>query len=436
MAALVPLVMLFACSPDRGEAPEAGAHVEAAARGPSVVLVTWDTVSAQHLALYGGAARTPNLDALAARGARWTQAITHFPETGYSHWAMMTGVEPPLHGDLARAHQSAWTGPTLAERLAEQGYATGAFIGGITLQAALSGLNRGFDAYDDGGVPTDEPRQRAGTVTDHALQWIRSQDRPFFAFVHYFDAHFPYDTVDSRACDPGYTGAQGGDLPSLKPYQGESPPAPRLSDVDLAHVVRLYECEIEAIDAEFGRLLAGLPEGTRIVATADHGESFGDGYYFNHRASLSEEVLRVPLVVSPAPPGLSSGAVLDEQVGLTAVYSLVQGEGAPASPVVATGTDPWIGPGLLSLRAGRDQAIWRLSAGGLGRPMGSPVLVRRDGAPVNTGLPPSLEGAISAWEAQIRALEPQMRALPPASSGAPEGALHELGYVPRSPEGG
>ena len=435
MAALALWVSLIACSPDGGAPLPAEPTLKAAARGPSVLLVTWDTVSAQHLALYGGAARTPNLAALAATGARWDQAITHFPETGYSHWSMMTGVEPPLHGDLAHAHQSAWTGPTLAQRFTEQGYATGAFIGGITLQAALSGLDRGFQTYDDGGAPADEPRQRAGTLTDHATQWMAAQDRPFFAFVHYFDAHFPYDTVDGRTCDPTYTGAQGGDMASLKPYQGESPPAPRLSEADLAHVVRLYECEIEAIDAEFGRLLQGLPPGTRVVVAADHGESFGGGYYFNHRASLSDEVLRVPLVVSPAPPGVVAGAVIPDQVGLSAVFALAQGQAAAPSPVVATGTDPWIGPGLLSLRAGPDKALWRLSAGGLGRPVGSPVEVRLRDAVVTTGLPTSLEGAISAWEQRIRALEPQMQVLPASPNQAPEGALPSIGYIER-PSGG
>ena len=441
MAALLSLVFLIACSPDPGGA---GAPTQdragggAAARASGVVLVSMDTVSAQHLALYGGDAATPNLAALAARGARWTQAITHFPETGYSHWSMMTGVEPALHGDLARAHTSAWTGPTLAEIFRDQGFATGAFIGGITLERGLSGLDRGFQVYEDGGPPSAEPRQRADRVTDLARAWIGAQPGPFFAFVHYFDAHYPYDTVDGAACDPGYTGAVGGDMASLRAYQGEAPPAPVLPEADLAHVRRLYACEIEAVDRELGRLIDALPADTRLVVVADHGESFGGGYYFNHRASLRDEVLRVPLVVWPPPEGLPPGAVIDAQVGLSAVFSLVQGEGAPASPVVATATDPWIGPGLLSLRAGPDKAVWRLSAGALAGPHGAPIAVyHQDQAqPLDPGLPPALEGQISAWEARIRALEPRMRALPAAAYPSPDGALQAIGYLPSpAPEG-
>lgn len=434
MAALLALMSLIACSPDPGEVGARGDGASTAARGPSVLLVSWDTVSAQHLALYGGAAQTPTLAALAARGARWTQAVTHFPETGYSHWSMMTGVEPALHGDLAQAHTSAWPGPTLAERFREQGYATGAFIGGITLESELSGLDRGFQVYEDGGQPSDEPRQRAAQVTGLATAWIRQQQGPFFAFVHYFDAHFPYDTVNAADCDPSYGGVQGGDLTSLKPFQGEAPPAPVLAPADLAHVQRLYECEIEAIDQQFARLLEAVPADTRVVVVADHGESFGGGYYFNHRASLRDEVLVVPLVVSPPPPGVERGAVIADQVGLSAVFSLAQGQAAPPSPVVATGTDPWIGPGLLSLRAGADKAVWRLTAGAPGRPTGSPVAIYHGDqrAPEGAELPSSLEGAISAWEARIRALEPQMRQLPPAQGPGPTEALQSIGYLPPS----
>ena len=426
MAAPLLWVSLIACSPDQG-----GASAPAAPR-PSVVLVSMDTVSAAHLALYGGDAVTPNLAALAARGARWTSAITHFPETGYSHWSMMTGVEPALHGDLARAHTSAWTGPTLAEIFRDEGYSTGAFIGGITLESELSGLDRGFQVYEDGGPPDAEPRQRADRITALATTWIGAQTGPFFAFVHYFDAHFPYDSVDPAVCDPTYTGAVRGDIASLKPYQGEAPPAPVLPEVDLRHIERLYACEIESIDAELGRLLATLPPETRVVVVADHGESFGGGYYFNHRASLRDEVLRVPLVVSPPPDGVAPGAVIDEQIGLSAVYSLVQGRAAEPSAVVATGTDPWIGPGLLSLRAGRDKAVWRLSAGGLGRPTGGPVAIYSDDVarPLEEGLPASLEGGISNCEAHIRALEPSMRALPAASGPSPDAALQSIGYLP------
>lgn len=430
MAAALALAILISCSPRPGATPEQPEDREVAAR-ESVVLVSWDTVSAAHLALWGEGARTPNLEALARRGARWTQAITHFPETSWSHWSMMTGVEPALHGEIPRAGDSAWTGPTVAETLRARGYATGAFVGGITLEAALTGLDRGFDRYDDQGEPRREPKRAGPGVTEAALAWIGEQRGPFFAFVHYFDAHYPYEPAGP--CDPGYAGAIDGSLATLGPYQGAAPPAPTLPAEDLRHVVALYRCEIEALDLELGRLLAALPATARVVLVSDHGESFGGGYYFNHRASLRDEVLRVPLVVAPPPPGLSEGAVLDEQIGLTAVHDLLLGLRPAPMPVVATATDPWEGPGLLALRAGPDKAVWRLAAGSLLRPVGSPVAVYREDQPVADGaLPAVLEGAIADWEARVRALEPRMRAPPPGPPpSTPPGALEAIGYRER-----
>lgn len=431
MSGLLLPTLLTACSAGQEPAPSPEATAPAAER-ERIVLISWDTVSAQHLALYGGGAATPNLAALAARGARWTQAITHFPETAWSHWTMMTGAEPALHGDVPRQRGSTWTGPTLAELLRARGDATGAFVGGITLEAALTGLNRGFDVYDDAGDPRREPKRDGAEVTDAALRWIAAQQGSFFAFVHYFDAHFPY--TPGGTCDPGYRGGVDGGIATLHPYQGDAPPAPVLPEADLRHVVALYECEIAGLDAQLGRLLAGLPEGTRVLLVADHGESFGGGYYFNHRGSLRDEVLRVPLVVAPPPEGLVPGAEIDDQVGLSAVFSLAQGLLPSPAPVVATASDPWEGPGLLSLRAGHDKAIWKLDPGVMDRASGPPRAVYRDDVPVpGAGLPASLEGALERWSQAVLAREGQLRPLPaPGDQGPPPGALEAIGYLPRS----
>lgn len=399
----------------------------AVARDPSVVLVSWDTVSAEHLALYGSGAQTPHLAALASRGVRYANALTHFPETSWSHWTAMTGAEPALHGNIPRKHDSAWPGPTLAERLRAAGYATGAFVGGVTLEAGLTGLNRGFDLYDDGGDPRAEPKRSASETTTRALDWISQQKDPFFAFVHTFDAHFPYEPPNPGACDPSYRGAMDGSILRLGPYQGEAPPRPVLPDTDLAHIVRLYQCEIAALDAALGVLLAGLPPETRVVLMADHGESFGHGYFFNHRAALTDEVLHVPLVVAPPPPGLAAGAVVDDQIGLSAVFELALGEAPAPQPVVATLTDPWEGTGLLSLRAGVDQAIWRVDPNDPARVLGDPVEIRRDDAPAGPELPSALAGALEAYTARISADQSKMRDLPDAAGPPPDG-LQAIGY--------
>lgn len=399
-----------------------------------VVLVTWDTVSAEHLALYGGAARTPTLDALAAHGAVYQQAITPMPETVWAHWSMFTGALPALHGPVPRHLDSAWTGPTVAEQLRAKGYATGAFIGGVTLEAGLTGLNRGFDLYDDRGTPGREPKRDGGEVVAAALEWTAQQTGPWFAFVHLFDAHYPYDTVPASSCDPGYSGVIDGSMGALGPYQGFSPPAPALSEPDLAHVARLYACEIERIDAITGQLVAGLPQGTRIIVVADHGESFSQGYFFNHRRALHDEVLRVPLVVSRAGSQEPPSRVAD-QVSLTAVQSLILGEPAPVSPVVMTLLDPWDQPGRLSARRvaedGRiEQAIWALRAGDAVTVSEPPLAVRR-GDEALAEVPEALARARSDYSDHIAAQSPGLRALP---DRAPHDAqlvhdLRELGYL-------
>ncbi|HET9888357.1 MAG TPA: sulfatase, partial [bacterium] len=171
------------------------------AQGFNVMLITLDTVRADHLGTYGYAgAETPHIDGLVNQGVRFDDATAPAPLTLPSHATMMTGLYPPHHGVRDNGlFRLAEDQVTLAERLRDQGYETAAFVGCFVLDRRY-GLNQGFDTYDfevdaQGFQPSnfDFNQRSAGAVTDAALAWLdqRKEDRPFFLWTHYFDAHVP-----------------------------------------------------------------------------------------------------------------------------------------------------------------------------------------------------------------------------------------------------
>lgn len=258
-----------------------------AASGFNVVLVTLDTVRSDHLGSYGyELAETPNLDALLQHGVQFEDAVTPVPITLPSHASMMTGLFPPRHGvrdngvfRLGGEHR------TLAERLKEHGYETAAFIGCFVLDRRF-GLGRGFEVYDfeveqKGFFPSnfDFNQRSAAAVTDAALRWLRERAQPraaapFFLWVHYFDAHVPYQS----------------------PLAQE----PRFAD-------RPYDAEIAFIDRELGRLLAQLDQQdlrkrTLVVVVSDHGEGLREHDESTHGLFVYESTLKVAFILSS--PGL------------------------------------------------------------------------------------------------------------------------------------
>jgi arylsulfatase len=220
---------------------------------PNVVLVSLDAVRAEtaYSPLF------PAFDALTRAAARFTRAISVSPITPVSHGTILTGLLPRRHGirHLLR-EQLAPNAPTLAATLGAAGYRTGAVVAAAPLNRWF-GLSRGFDHYDDEVPATPDPSgkalKRADEVATRALAWARrGRRRPFFLFVHFFDAHWPY-------CAPG---------------------ARLATRIATRHP---YEEEIAFLQQEFGRLLAGLRELTEelvVVTLADHGEDLG-GFALN-----------------------------------------------------------------------------------------------------------------------------------------------------------
>jgi len=259
-----------------------------------IVLVTIDTLRADHLGAYGDlGAHTPVMDELAAAGVRFEHAIAPTPLTLPSHTSLMTGLQPPHHGVR---HNSVFSLdeeiPVLAERMREAGYATGAFVGAFVLDARF-GLARGFDVYDDAlsqrtasKSPFSFAERRADAVVDAALEWLRTAPDRFFLWVHLYDPHADYD-----------------------------PPAPYLRRAS----GDAYAGEIAFADAQVGRLVRFVgnrwgTEGLVVALTSDHGESLGEHRESTHSYTVYDATQRVPLVLMG--PSLSRGAVVPEPVRL------------------------------------------------------------------------------------------------------------------------
>ncbi len=287
------LLALAACEPRVAAAPDGAAPPPAAApetrplpAGPSVLLVTIDTLRADHVGAYGAqGVETPVIDGLAQEGVRFEKAIAPTPLTLPSHASILTGLYPPRHGVRHNGiHRLAPDIDTVATRLAAAGYDTAAVVGSIVLGKRY-GLGRGFATYDEDmssqrASATGYPERSAAAVSDRAIEWLSRRDRPFFLWVHYYDPHAA--------------------------YQPPSPYAERFRD-------RPYDGEIASVDAALGRVVGALRqsgrlESTLVVVTADHGESLGEHGERTHGYGLYDATLAVPLVLRG--PGVPAGRVL------------------------------------------------------------------------------------------------------------------------------
>jgi len=287
LAAAAPLLLSIAgCSRESGGGPPA-----------NLVLVTLDTVRADHLGAYGyAAAETPWLDRLAREGVRFAQVSSQVPLTLPSHATILSGLLPPHHGLRNNGIGTFPQEPaTLATLLSGAGYRTGAFVGAFVLDRRF-GLGRGFELYDDEilrdpGAGTVLEAERPGReVMDRALAWLGQTPsdtaKPFFVWIHLYDAHAPY-----------------------------VPPSPWRE----RHPGRPYDGEISAADEQVGRLLQelerrGLADRTVVAVAADHGEGLGEHGEQTHGLLLYEPTLRVPLLLRG--PGLRPGTVLRTPVSL------------------------------------------------------------------------------------------------------------------------
>ena len=314
-----------------GQRPNAPAASSAGTQGPirTVLLVTVDTLRADRVGAYGwSAARTPAMDALAARGVRFTHALAPAPITLPSHASLLTGLYPPGHGSRHNGMRMSDGPRSIATVLREQGWATGAFVAAFPLDRRF-GLDRGFDRYGDRMPRGADGRlldERPGhEVVDEALAWARGvEDRPMLLWVHLFEPHAPYEADPAR-------GADGRMLP----------------------VSVRYDDEVARTDGEIARLLSGLGEraaSALVIVAGDHGEAFGEHGEITHSLFLYDTTLRVPLIM--AGPGIGAApAGRDADVSLVDVFpTVLEAVGLPRRDVDGVSLWPLVRGGSLEPR--------------------------------------------------------------------------------------
>jgi arylsulfatase A-like enzyme/cytochrome c-type biogenesis protein CcmH/NrfG len=300
---------------------------------PNVVLITVDTLRADHLGCFGyKQIKTPNIDGLAADGARFDRAFAVVPVTLPSHSSMLTGTYPMLSGmhDFSGNKLSPLQ-PTLASVLKQAGYQTGAVIGAAVLDSRF-GLNRGFDFYYDhfdfsrlDEANLDEMERPGNVVADVALDWLaKNSQKKFFLWMHLYDPHFPYHPPE--------------------PYSRE-------------YAAQPYDGEIAFADEQVGRLLRFLKENgiyrnTMIVLCGDHGESLGEHGEKTHGFFIYNATMHVPLIIRL--PENAAARVVADPVSLVDLMPTILGAVGLETPSQAQGRS--LLAGLSDNRTGRDRS--------------------------------------------------------------------------------
>ncbi len=450
---------------------------------PVVILVSLDTVRADRLGAWGNPrGLTPNLDRFAAEAVVFDQAYAQSNETRYSHASLFTSRYPSELGPLDGGFSIPAEVATLAGVLAAYGWQTAGFVGGGHL-AASYGVNAGFATWDDaaewGSLHDTTPR---------ALNWLDAQsaDAPIFLFVHGYDAHdrylkptpFGYALTSPVQSDlatrairvPGLTSIiVGGRLlrheedierlttaqPRFDALRGPGAlaalgsDAEALTGADTEAIRNVYDSAVAYADAAFGVLMAGLDarnmvENATIIVVSDHGESLGEDGSFHHRFALTDDTLRVPLLIR-LPGGAHGGRHVTGVTELTDVLPTVldlTGEVPPArirgvslraslesgSPTPRTVAFSESALRIVSVRG----ADARLTAHGLGVDNAA-IASLIAATPVNgvtlaaTGNPAGTAALKSAMVAWRREIEPHPRAAaPPSEHTSPQNGYWQV----------
>ncbi len=369
-----------------------GSSTEPATR-PNIVLISVDCLRADHLSCYGyERPTTPHLDALAASGVRFERTLASSSWTLPSHLSMLTGLPVSAHGiDDDRLYTlSDSTGTPLpvplrglfvSEVLQANGYRTGGFFTWKYLEGTF-GFGPGFDTWERLGhtfyshpeigpaweavrksndVPGmkalaaqypdlfDPARPSAPETVDRALAWLDESDpavsqsadggRPFFLFVHLFDAHDPYHPPEPHYSM--FAGDYQGSIDGYNITNADSAVRHDMDPADLERLVSLYDGAIHFVDEQIGRLLDGLDQrglgkDSLVIVTADHGEEFFEHGHKTHRRQLYMESIHVPLILS-WPGELPPKTVVSGTSGLIDIAPTVLAAAGLASPVENAG---------------------------------------------------------------------------------------------------
>jgi arylsulfatase A-like enzyme len=315
-AAVLALVPLLAGCPGPKAAPSTKPAASAGNR-LNVLLITIDTLRADHLGAYGYTRKTsPRIDALAHEGALFEEAYTYWPKTRGSFVAMLTGRRASQTGYSKSHPLLLGMNPTLASVLKAAGYETAATVDNPNVAKEL-GYAKGFDSYretwQEAALATETAR--AAAITEDGVRVLAAArpEQPFLLWLHYVNPHAPY--TPPAPFDTAFLDDDAKRGPRLEVVPGDHGGIPKQWAVAgqdrLGYYVAQYDGEIAAVDREVGRVLDALrssavKDQTLVIVTSDHGESLGEhGYFFDHGENLFDPSLRIPLVL--AGPGVKAG---------------------------------------------------------------------------------------------------------------------------------
>lgn len=307
---MFPLLLLACRPPDLADPARPPAPAPESELVTRILLVSIDTLRADHLGAWGDArGLTPSLDAFAERSLRFSRAHAHAPWTKASMGSLMTSLLPSDHGVVGWNTEFAPGQVTLATTLHDAGWATEAYVSHLAFTPQGNEFEVGFDHFELSWKSQEEQRRPEQLETSvhltelalPALERLLADEAPFFLWVHYLDPHRAYLRHDEWMI---------------------------LGDDDASR----YAVEVAWTDRELGRLLevAERDPSLAIVVLADHGEEFLDHGGQAHGHTLYEELLHVPLMLRA--PGVAPG-VEDTAVGtLDVAPTLLQLAGLPAPP--------------------------------------------------------------------------------------------------------
>ncbi len=293
---------------------------------PDVVLVVLDTVRADALSCYGNPRPlTPNLDRLAAEGARFSRAFATDFWTLPSHATLLTGHYPSVAGATSESLHLPAPATTLAERLGAAGWRTAGIVRNAWLTSER-GFDQGFDHYVESWRADDGRSEAEGEAAalEEGLAWLAGgASEPSFLVLNLNQAHMPYTpsaAARERWLRSRVSAERRDRLESIEGGWGHLAGALELDEEDLATMRDLYQGEVWMLDELVGRLVAGLEaldrqRPTLLVVTSDHGENIGDHGLIDHVWSMYDSTVRVPLIVR-FPGRVAAGTEVDRLVSL------------------------------------------------------------------------------------------------------------------------
>ena len=261
----------------------------------NVIIITLDTLRADHLPCYGYSKNTaPNLCAIAEQSLLFSDAYSQSSWTLPAHGSIFTGAYAWQHGATQWETPIKDSYPMLAEKLKEDGYRTGAIVSTLFVGKRY-GFGRGFDTFKNLGENYSEGAVYAKRISDDAIQWLSEKKQPFFLWLHYYDMHHEFIRHD----DTGFQYLP--DIPARLSYAEWNKYPTRFGDFPRHWYENLYDGEIAFVDKHLGRVFDQLKaqklwENTIVIITSDHGEAFKDHNLVGHDNLVYRELTHVPLI--------------------------------------------------------------------------------------------------------------------------------------------